>query len=111
MVYLRDKAKKVKEMSAGIVAFVLVLEEELREQINRELLDEKNREGVIGEDHQELLSGIRRDSRRIAEDIRVQAFDLARKMVIEGIQDDEKPKSKKNIDHPIKGLPDNGQGL
>ena len=94
MVYLRDKAKKVKEMSAGIVAFVLVLEEELREQINRELLDEKNQEGVIGEDHQELLSGIRRDARRIAEDIRVQAFDLARKMAIEGIQDDEKSKKK-----------------
>ena len=95
MVYLRDKAKKVKEMSAGIVAFVLVLEEKLREQINQELLDEGNREGVIGENHQELLSGIRRDARRIAEDIRVQAFDLARKMAIEGIQDDEKSKSKK----------------
>ena len=95
MVYLRDKAKKVKEMSAGIVAFVLVLEEELREQINRELLDEKNQEGVIGEDHQELLAGIRRDARRIAEDVRVQAFDLARKTAIEGIQDDEKTKLKK----------------
>ena len=94
MVYLRDKAKKVKEMSAGIVAFVLVLEEQLRDQINQELLDEENQDGVIGEDHQELLSGIRRDSRRIAEDIRVQAFDLARKMVIDGIQDDEKPKKK-----------------
>jgi len=32
-------------------------------------------------------------------------------MVIDGIQDDEKPKSKKNIDHPIKGFPDNGQGF
>jgi hypothetical protein len=95
MIYLRDKAKKVNEMSAGIVAFVLVLEEKLRDQINQELLDEENREGVIGEDHQELLSGIRRDARRIAEDIRVHAFDHARKMVIEGIQDEEKPKSKR----------------
>ncbi len=95
MVYLRDNGKRIKEMSAGIVAFVLVLEEKLKEQINQELLDEENRDGVIGEDHQELLSGIRRDARRIAEDIRVQAFDLARKMAIEGIQDDEKPKSKK----------------
>jgi hypothetical protein len=95
MIYLRDKAKKVKEMSAGIVAFVLVLEEKLREQINQELLDEENREGVIAENHQELLSGIRRDARRIAEDIRVQAFDLARKMAIEGIQDDEESRSKK----------------
>ena len=94
MVYVRDKAKKVKEMSAGIVAFVLVLEENLREQINQELLDERNREGIIGEDHQELLAGIRRDARRIAEDVRVQAFDLARKMAIEGIQDDEKTKKK-----------------
>jgi hypothetical protein len=94
MVYLRDKGKKIKEMSAGIVAFVLVLEERLREQINQELLDEENQNGVIGEDHQELLSGIRRDARRIAEDIRVQAFDLARKMAIEGIQDDEKTKKK-----------------
>jgi hypothetical protein len=95
MVYLRDKGKKIKEMSVGIVAFVLVLEEKLREQINQEFLDEENLDGVIGEDHQELLSGIRRDAIRIAEDIRVQAFDLARKMVIEGIQDDEEPKSKK----------------
>jgi hypothetical protein len=95
MVYLRDKGKKIKEMSAGIVAFVLVLEEKLRDQINQELVDEDNRDGVIGEDHQEFLSGIRRDAGRIAEDIRVQAFDLARKMVIEGIQDDEKLKSKK----------------
>jgi hypothetical protein len=95
MVYLRDKAKKIKEMSEGIVAFVLVLEETLRDQINQELLDEENRDGVIGEDHQELLSGIRRDAGRIAEDIRVQAFDLARKMVLEGIQEDEKLKSKK----------------
>ena len=95
MVYLRDKGKKIKEMSAGIVAFVLILEDKLRGQINQELLDEENRDGVIGEDHQERLSGISRDSRRIAEDIRVQAFDLARKMVIEGVQDDEKPKSKK----------------
>jgi hypothetical protein len=94
MVYLRDKGKKIKEMSAGIVAFVLVLEEKLREQISQELLDEENQNGVIGEDHQELLSGIRRDARRIAEDIRVQAFDLARKMAIEGIQDDEKSKKK-----------------
>jgi len=95
MVYLRDKGKKIKEMSVGIVAFVLVLEEKLRDQINQELLDEENLDGVIGKDHQELLSGIRRDARRIAEDIRVHAFDLARKMVIEGIQDDEKPKSKR----------------
>ena len=95
MVYLRDKGKKIKEMSVGIVAFVLVLEEKLREQINQEFLDEENLDGVIGEDHQELLSGIRRDAIRIAEDIRVQAFDLARKMVLEGIQDDEKLKSKK----------------
>jgi hypothetical protein len=95
MVYLRDKGKKIKEMSAGIVAFVLILEDKLRDQINQELLDEENRDGVIGEDHQELLSGIRRDAGRIAEDIRVQAFDLARKMVLEGIQDDEKLKSKK----------------
>jgi hypothetical protein len=94
MVYVRDKAKRVKEMSAGIVAFVLVLEEKLREQINQELLDERNREGIIGEDHQELLAGIRRDARRIAEDVRVQAFDLARKTAIEGIQDDEKTKKK-----------------
>jgi hypothetical protein len=94
MIYLRDKGKKIKEMSAGIVAFVLVLEEKLREQINEELLDEENQNGVIGEDHEELLSGIRRDARRIAEDIRVQAFDLARKMAIEGIQDDEKLKKK-----------------
>ena len=95
MVYLRDKGKKIKEMSLGIVAFVLVLEEKLRDQINQELLDEENLDGVIGEDHQELLSGIRRDAIRIAEDIRIQAFDLARKMVIEGVQDDEKPKSKR----------------
>jgi hypothetical protein len=95
MLYVRDKGKKIKEMSAGIVAFVLVLEEHLRDQINQELLDEENRDGVIDEDRQELLSGIRRDAGRIAEDIRVQAFDLARKMVIEGIQDDEKLKSKK----------------
>ncbi len=95
MIFLRDKGKKIKEMSAGIVAFVLVLEERLRDQINQELLDEENQGRVIGEDNQELLSGIKRDARRIAEDIRVQAFDLARKMVIEGIQDDEKPKSKK----------------
>lgn len=95
MLYVRDKGKKIKEMSAGIVAFVLVLEENLRDQINQELLDEENRDGVIDEDRQELLSGIRRDAGRIAEDIRVQAFDLARKMVIEGIQDDEKLKSKK----------------
>ena len=95
MVYLRDKGKKIKEMSAGIVAFVLALEEKLRDQINQELLDEENRGSVIGEDHQELLSGIKRDARRIAEDIRVQAFDLARKMAIDGIQDDEKPKSKR----------------
>lgn len=95
MVYLRDKGKRIKEMSVEIVAFVLVLEEKLREQINQEFLDEENFDGVIGEDHQELLSGIRRDAIRIAEDIRVQAFDLARKMVIEGIQDEEEPKSKK----------------
>ena len=95
MIYLRDKAKKIKEMSEGIVAFVLVLEETLRDQINQELLDEENRNGVIGEDHQESLLGIRRDARRIADDIRVQAFDLARKMVTEGVQDDEKPKSKR----------------
>jgi hypothetical protein len=94
MIYLRDKGKKIKEMSAGIVAFVLVLEEKLREQINQELLDEENQNGVLGEDREELLSGIRRDARRIAEDIRVQAFDLARKMAIEGIQDDEKSKKK-----------------
>lgn len=111
MIYFRDKGKKIKEMSAGIAAFVLVLEEKLRDQINQELLDEGNRDSVIGEDHQKYLSGIRRDSRRIAEDIRVQAFDLARKMVIEGIQDDEKPKSKKNMDHPVKELPDNRQDL
>ena len=94
MVYFRDKGKKIKEMSAGIVTFVLVLEEQLREQISQELLDEENRVGFVGEDHQELLSGIRRDARRIAEDIRVQAFDHARKMAIEGVQDDEKSKKK-----------------
>jgi hypothetical protein len=94
MVYVRDKGKKIKEMSAAIVAFVLVLEEKLRDKINQELLDEENRDGVIGEDCQGLLSGIKGDAGRIAEDIRVQAFDLARKMVIEGIQDDEKPKKK-----------------
>ena len=94
MVYLRDKGKRIKEMSAEIVAFVLVLEEKLRDQINQELLDEENQGRVIGEDNQELLSGIKRDARRIAEDIRVQAFDLARKMAIDGIQDDEKSKKK-----------------
>ena len=95
MIYFRDKGKKIKEMSAGIVAFVVALEEKLRDQINQELLDEENRDVIIDEDRPELLSGIKRDSRRIAEDIRVQAFDLARKMVIEGVQDDEKPKSKR----------------
>jgi hypothetical protein len=94
MIYLRDKGKKIKEMSAGIVAFVLVLEEKLREQIDEELLDEEYQNGVLGEDREELLSAIRRDARRIAEDIRVQAFDLARKMAIDGIQDDEKLKKK-----------------
>jgi hypothetical protein len=94
MIYLRDKGKKIKEMSAGIVDFVVVLEDNLRDQINQELLDEENLNGFIGQDHQQLLSGIKRDARRIAEDIRVQAFDLARKMVIDGIQDDEKPKKK-----------------
>jgi hypothetical protein len=95
MVYFRDKGKKIKEMSTGIVAFVSVLEDKLRDEINQELLDEENRNGFSGKDQQELLSSIRRDSTRIAEDIRVQAFDLARKMVIEGIQDDEKIKLKK----------------
>jgi len=95
MVYLQSKGKKIKEMSSEIVTFVSDLEEKLRDQINQELIDEGNRDGVIGEGYQELLSGIRRDARRIAEDIRVQAFDHARKMVIEGIQDEEKPKSRK----------------
>jgi hypothetical protein len=95
MIYVQDKGKKIKEMSSGIVAFVLDLEGKLRDQINQELIDEENRDGVIGRDHQELLSGIKRDARRIAEDIRVQAFDHARKMVIDGIQDEEEAKLKK----------------
>lgn len=89
MLYLRDKGKKIKEMSEGIAEFVLVLEEKLRDRIDQELLDEETRDGVIREDQQELLLSIRRDARRIAEDIRVQAFDLARKMVIEGVHERE----------------------
>lgn len=95
MLYLRDKATKIKDMSAGIAEFVVALEDKLRYQINQELLDEANSDGVIREDRPEILLSIKRDSRRIAEDIRVQAFDLARKMVIEGFVGDDTPKSKK----------------
>jgi hypothetical protein len=86
MIYFRDKGKKIKEMSTGIINFVSELEEKLRDQINQELLDEQIKEGVVGRDFENLVPAIKRDSTRIAEDIRVQAFDLARKMVIEGAQ-------------------------
>jgi hypothetical protein len=95
MLYLRDKGKKIEEMSEGIAEFVLVLEGQLRDRIGQELLDEENRDGGIREDHQELLLSIARDARRIAEDIRVQAFDRARQMVIDGIRGDEKAKPKR----------------
>ncbi|HEX2966574.1 MAG TPA: hypothetical protein VHO84_12360 [Syntrophorhabdaceae bacterium] len=85
MIYFRDKGKKVKEMSAGIVVFVTELENRLREQINQVLLEEQVQQGIVGEEYERLLPAIKRDSIRIAEDIRVQAFDLARKMVIEGV--------------------------
>jgi hypothetical protein len=84
MIYVRDKAKKIKEMSNGIISFVSDLEQKLRDQINQELLDEQANEGIVGRDFEILVPAIKRDSIRIAEDIRVQAFDLARKMVIEG---------------------------
>ena len=96
MIYFREKTKEIKEMSAHIVEFVSDLEEKLRENVSHELLDEEAREGITGAEYEKRLPGIRRDARRIAEDIRVQAFDLARKMVIEGVQDHEQPKSKTN---------------
>jgi len=89
MIYFRDKGQKIREMSAGIVSFVSDLEGKLRDQINQELLDEQIQEGIVGQDYEMVLPAIKRDAIRIAEDIRVQAFDLARKMVIEGAHNSE----------------------
>ncbi len=94
MVYVQEKAKKINVMCAAIAAFVFDFENKLRDEINQELIDEKNRNGVIDEDRQKLLLRIKGDAIIIAEDLRVQAFDRARKMVTEGIQDDKNQKQR-----------------
>ena len=111
MVYLPDKGKRIKEMSAGIVAFVLVLEEKLREQINQELLDGENRDGVIGEDHQELLSGIRRGCKKNCRRHKGSGVRSCEEDGHRRYSGRRKTKIKEKIDHPIKGLPNKGQAL